>query len=362
MTTENLHKNNMAKVFEQIRKRGENIEQPKLVLKQENKVNLALQPNMDAKIISSGSPKNAPKTSQALAAQQKFQAVVDTKSQKTSDSKLNTYELQVTKVLKTLTPEQKEKAGFAFTKANKTSAPQADNKAKLPEAKIWSSTPIKSPQDKHFHSPQKSNDSGISFDTNNSTEVNTTLNATDNLSKTFGAVQKDLMEKHNISVNPVKKKPSPVKDKIVFFNNLSRTSDSQESSSQIGWASRFILHMDTKNQPTPSAPPSPSTMDANKSLLVHMDTKNQPTPSAPPSPSTKDANKSSVGQNDAKKTPAKIIIGPREKRLMDGLKISNDVRKDNKIKKLIELFEPRKDAKLSNVNVKAVSDPSKVKQ
>lgn len=63
-----------------------------------------------------------------------------------------------------------------------------------------------------------------------------------------------------------------------------------------------------------------------------------------------------------KKTPAKIIIGPRKKRLMDGLKISNDVRKDSKIKKLIELFEPRKDAKLSNVNVKAVSDPSKVKQ
>lgn len=86
-------------------------------------------------------------------------------------------------------PKQKDHVP-AFKAFNKPSAPQEDNQAKLPEAKIWSSTRILSYQDKHFHSPIKSNDSGIYFDVNNSIEVNTTINATDNLSKTFGQYRK----------------------------------------------------------------------------------------------------------------------------------------------------------------------------
>ncbi|VVC46429.1 2-oxoacid dehydrogenase acyltransferase, catalytic domain [Cinara cedri] len=98
-----------------------------------------------------------------------------------------------------------------------------------------------------------------------------------------------------------------------------------ESPGHIGLAGRSILHIDNKNQSNPSA--------------------------ATPSPSTMYGNKFSAVQNDARKYHINKI-GPREKRLVDNLKISNDVRKDNKIKKP-ELFEPRKDAKLSNVNVKA---------
>lgn len=178
-----------------------------------------------------------------------------------------------------------------------TSTPnkEIDKKVGFLEGDILSPILTPSSQDKHYHTPIKSNEGGIFSDTNNSTTVRTTSNAGSNLSRTLSSKQKKLAQKYDIDINQTEGKFSLIEERIRFFNN--------------------------------------SAMDSNQSSISQNGTK-----------------KISAQNN------TKTIVGSEGKRLMNDPQISDDVREGHRVKRLIDLFEQC--SKLSDVKVSATNNQS----